>query len=46
MIINNSILIFIDWYIKKQTSTLKKFEQTLKLKDKNKLEKLLKFEYC
>lgn len=41
LLINNNVLIFIDWYIKKQTSILKKFEQTLKLKDKSKLEKLL-----
>lgn len=41
LLVNNNVLIFIDWYIKKQTSTLKKFEQSLKLKDKNKLEKLL-----
>lgn len=41
LLVNNNVLIFIDWYIKKQTSTLKKFEQLLKLKDKNKLEKLL-----
>lgn len=41
LLVSNNLLIFIDWYIRKQTSTLKKFEQNLILSDKEKLIKIM-----